>query len=109
MSAPACWPGDGLRCSGMGEAGLAALWFVQDTPPPGPGDAAPVPHPAEHAWAAAPPSVDARVGSAGKDTWKRAGLHSQLLCTPSCHLRKLLELLYCRALPVIQGSGSLWG
>lgn len=31
----------------MGEAGLAALCFVQDIPP---GDAAPVPHPAEHPW-----------------------------------------------------------
>lgn len=89
-----------------GGAGLAALCFAQDIPP---GDAAPVPHPAEHAWAAAPPFVVARVGSAGKDVWKRAGLHSYLLCTPSCHLRKLLEHLYCHPSPVIQGSGALWG
>lgn len=97
--------GMALRCSGMGEVGLAAPWFVQDIPP---GDAAPVPHPAEHALAAAPPFVDARVGSAGKATWERAGLHPYLLCTPSCHLRKVLELC-CHPLPTIQGSRALWG
>lgn len=52
--------GTSFRCFGFAEAELAALQFVQGIPhgvllPP-------IPHPAEHVWAAAPLARDARAG-----------------------------------------------
>lgn len=50
--------GTSFRCFGFAAAGPAALQFVQDIPP---GVLLPhIPHPAEHAWAAAPLAMGER-------------------------------------------------